>query len=181
MDDTSIMADYSHLMGLIREEHELVLPGEKRLELKKGGRAWRKRERQRKVKADHTISMAHNRKMAQDRYYRKNKDELNKKRSMRNSQPSYVYYKAKKRAEVNGVRWDFTFDTWTDMWLGAPKVRSEATGFFVTAWSLKGSNIQTSTQMHRKELSGPWSTDNCHIIYLGEEFVPQEERFEYEQ
>lgn len=175
------MTDYSHLMDIIRQENEFVLPGEKRLELKKGGRAWRKRERHRKLKSDETIERALNRKLAQGRYYEKNKPELNRKRALRNAQPEYVYYKAMDRAKRNDIQWEFDFDSWTDMWLEAPEVLNASSGFYVTAWSMKGSFVDRCTQMHREDMDGPWSTENCFIAFEGEAIQAEQERFNNEE
>jgi len=170
--------DYSHLLGIIRQEHEFVVPGEKRLKLKKGGRAWRRRERENKRKLDDRIERSLSRKRTQNRYYRKNKEKLNRERAIRNAEPEYVYYKAMDRAKRANLEWEFDFDTWTAMWLEAPNVRNDASGFYVTAWAMKGSDVSRCTQMHRKNLSGPWSPENCHILYKGYPIEPEKERFE---
>ena len=172
------MIDYSHLLGIIRTESEFVLPGVKRAKLRKGGRAWRKRERQKKKKFDMTLERIHNRSVTQHKYYEKNKERLNSERATRNKQPEYVYYKARDRAKIAGLPWEFDFESWIKLWLDAPDVRCDASGFYVPAWSMKGSNTSGCTQMHRKQLSAGWSPENCHILYKGFPIEPEQERFE---
>lgn len=161
------MSDLSHLMDIIRTDREMVPPGEERLELKKGGRAWRRREREKKRELDEHIERIHERKKTQAKYYRKNKAKLNAQRALRNAQPEYVYYKAKDRAKRAGIEWDFTFESWLKVWDDCPRVLDLASGFYVTAWSKKGSNVHTSAQMHRKNIEEGWSPDNAEIVYLG--------------
>ena len=160
--------DYDHLLDLIYTEEELVLPGEDRLKIKKGGRAWRKREREKKAKIDRRIEIAHNRKQTQRKYYEANKEKLNHQRALLNRAPHNVYYKAKKRAEVNDIPWEFTLETWAELWMQAPKVVNPTNGFLVSAWSMKGANASKCAQMIRLDTTEGWSPENCAIAYKGE-------------
>ena len=123
---------------------------------------------------DKAIERAHNQKQAKRRYYEKNKEELNRKRNLMNSMPKYAYNKAKWRAENKGQEWSFTEDEYLNMWFESPRILDEVTGFLKTAWSRRGSNPATCTQMVRKDINGPWSVDNCQILYRGEP-IPEEE------
>jgi len=160
-------ATYRRLLKTIRQENEHVIPGED--DLKVGGRAWRRREKLKQKIKDKEYEADLARKRAQARYYRRNKHRLNKDRALRNRQPDYVYAKARDRAARRGQEWGFTFDNWVELWLSAPKVVDEESGFIVTAWSKKGSNPATSAQMMRRDLSQGWNPDNCYIAYMGEE------------
>lgn len=161
-------SDYGHLMDLIKTDKELVLPGDKRLELKKGGKAWRRREREKKEAIDKILERSHNRKQSQMKYYKKNKEELNRKRALRNLNPEYCYYRAKKRCEYKDLEWGFTLLSWVEMWDSAPKVVHPRTGFLVPAWSMRGSNIAVNTQMVRLDPDKGWTPENCAIAYRGE-------------
>lgn len=171
--------NWADTLGILRDRRkELVEPGTTRDKMKKGSRAWRKREREKKMAVDRAIERAHNQKQAARKYYERNKAELNRKRQLKNSLPGYVYMKSKWRAEHNGFDWDFTEDTWLAMWMACPRIRDADTGFYVTAWSLRGSNAGTSAQMVRLNLAKGWSPENCEIQYRGEAIPLEEGRWE---
>jgi hypothetical protein len=159
--------NYDHLADIIYTRDEFT-KGDDRKELKKGGYAWRKREKERKMKADEVIERAHNRAVAQHKYYLKNKEELNAKRRLRNITPKYAYRKSKLRALANEQQWDFDFDSWIEMWLTVPRVVNPKTGFLVTAWSMRGPNASRDTQMVRRDTNLGWSPENCEILFKGE-------------
>jgi hypothetical protein len=169
------MADYSHLYELIKTPEELVLPGEKRLKLKEGGKAWRRREREKKEARDKVVERSLNRAKTQSDYYRRNKEKLNAKRALRNRQPEYVYYKARKRAEHADIPWDFDLESWAQVWQDAPPLVDPKSGFLVPAWSLKGGNPSTDAQMVRIDTNKGWSPENCCIAYKGVYMVEQED------
>ena len=171
--------NWADTLGILRDRRkELVEPGTTRDKMKKGSRAWRKREREKQMAIDTAIERAHNQKQAKRRYYEKNKEVLNKKRALKNSMPDYVYTKCKWRAEHRGIEWKFTKDQYLDMWYNTPRIRDDETGFLVTAWSLRGGNAATSAQMVRKDIDGPWSVENCEIQYRGEPIAEEEGRWE---
>jgi hypothetical protein len=172
--------DYDHLYGLIKTEKELVLPGEKRLKLKKGGKAWRKRERERAAARDKIVERSLNRAKTQSKYYKRNKEKLNRDRAMRNRQPEYVYYKAKKRAEGLDIDWDFDLESWAKVWQDAPPLVDPVTGFMVPAWSLKGGNASRDAQMVRLDTNKGWSPENCAIAYKGTVLQTGEHNDEYQ-
>lgn len=166
---TSYVEDrYDAILDEIATEEAKRLPGEGELQLKPGGRAWRKRERAKKAAEDQELERELARKRAQSKYYRKNKKELNRQRALRNKAPEYAYQKARLRAKANGIPWEFTLEEWAGVWMAASKVVNPANGFLVPAWSMKGSNPSTSTHMVRKDTSKGWSVDNCRIAYKGE-------------
>lgn len=159
---------YEHLIDTIRAPDEMVIPGEQRLKLKKGGRAWRRREREKKEARDKIIERAHNRAKTQARYYRRHKEEIDAKRRLRAKSPEYVYGKAKRRALANDIRWEFTLESWAHVWEDTIPVVNPANGFLVPAWGLRGSNHNTDAQMVRLDKDGAWSPENCVIVYKGE-------------
>ena len=134
-----------------------------------GKTAWKKREKKKRALEDKELEQEHGRKMAQLRYYRRNKKELNRKRAIRDRQPQQVYKRTKRRAEGKGQRWEFDFPTWWEMWESAPKVVDETTGLKKSAWKMKGGNPFKHTQMYRRDTEGPWQEDNCYIGYRDEE------------
>ena len=172
-------ANWADTLGILRDRRkELVTPGETRDKLKKGSRAWRKREREKKMAIDRAIERAHNQKQAQRKYYLKNKEELNRKRQLKNSMPDYVYTKSKWRAEHKKQSWEFDKDSWLRMWMECPRILDPDKGFYVTAWSLRGSNPAKSAQMVRLDINKGWSPDNCQIQYKGEPIPEEPSRWE---
>ena len=184
------------LTDIIKVDHELLPPGFKReatlrkasevdvLEeqsmpriLVKGGKAYRKRERDSKAAVNAGVERSQRRKKQQSKYYAMNKARLNLERARRNKQPEYIYAKAKQRAEEKGLEWDFTLDTWMQKWIDAPRIRSEESGFHVTAWSLRGPIYNRDAQLVRIDTSRGWTEYNTHVIYKGEEVVDEEQRF----
>lgn len=159
------MSDLKHLYDTIFTEEEFVLPGEKRLELKKGGRAWRKREREKKARRDQQLERILARKKAQSDYYRRNKKVLNEKRRLRNNTPEYAFQKARQRAKDTGIPWELTIEEWVDIWNDAPRVVNPANGYLVPAWQLRGSNPQECAQMVRRDSSKGWTSGNAAIAY----------------
>ena len=164
--------DMDHLLGMIYLPAEYVLPGEKRIKLKVGSREWKRRKRQAKLadksKIDKSIERAHLRAKTQQRYYEKNREELNRSRAQRNKEPEYAFYRSKKKAEKDEVPWEFTLEEWAGLWERAPRVINPHNGFLVTAWALKGQYAQRHTQMVRVDTTKGWSVDNCAIAYKGE-------------
>jgi len=151
-------------------EEEEVMPKV----LKEGGRAWRKRERERKLAIDAGIERAMKRKKASQKYYRKNKKALNDARTIRNMKPEYIYAKAKQRAREKGIEWGFTLDGWLDKWANAPRIRDESTGFYVTAWSKRGPVYNRDAQLVRTDTNLGWNTANTKVVYMGEELKDDE-------
>jgi len=168
MKKPELRGDMDHLLGLIYNKDEYVLPGEKRLKLKEGGEAWRKKKRADEAKIDHAIERAHKRAKTQRKYFLNNREKLNRDRALRNKQPEYAFYKCRKHAEQLDVPWEFTLEEWAALWEKAPKVVNPHNGFLVTAWSMKGQYSQRHTQMIRLDTKGAWNTNNCAIAYKGE-------------
>lgn len=81
--------------------------------------------------------------------------------------PNSVYRRARARALERGQEWGFDYDSWVWLWQNAPRVYDARHGYYVTAWSLKGGNYNTDTQMCRIDPEGPWSVDNCFIALRG--------------
>lgn len=136
--------------------------------LVRGGKAWRKRKRRQEAEIERELDKLHGRKRAQARYHYKNKETLNLKRAARARTPQYVYRRAYRKALERGQEWEFDFETWYGLWQNAPKVYDKDSGFFNSAWKMKGSNYAKCTQLTRKDTDGPWSEDNCHITLRGE-------------
>lgn len=167
------MSDLGDLLKEIREEEDLkrrraVLERQRTL-IKIGGRAWRKRMRQAKQAQDKVLEAQLRRARAQQKYYLKNRDRLNRERAMRQRRPKEVYRRAKQRAERRGQAWDFTYSGWVEVWEDAPRVWNPRKGFYDTAWNLKGGNYTTDTQMCRIDTEGPWAPDNVFIGINGKE------------
>lgn len=128
-----------------------------------GPRAWKKRAKKQKELIDKEYDRQLRRKLAQQRYYEKNKAKLNRIRALKARQPDQVFKKARLRAKRRGQEWQLTFDEWWSLWCNAPEVYDKAKGMKVPAWNLKGSDCSRNTQMKRRDTDGPWSTDNCYI------------------
>jgi hypothetical protein len=143
--------------------------------LKEGGRAWRKRERERKLAIDAGIERAMKRKKASQKYYRKNKGSLNSARTIRNMKPEYIYAKAKQRAREKGIEWEFTLDSWLDKWSSTPRILDEDTGFYVTAWSKRGPVYNRDAQLVRTDTNMGWDTGNTSVVYQGEVLTEEED------
>lgn len=166
---TKVMREksYARLLKTIRQENELCVVDKPDLVV--GGKAWRKREKLKKLAEEERVERDLARKRAQKKYYEKNKDYLNRKRALRNRQPEYVYRKAELKARRRGQKWALTFEEWIDIWMSAPQVYDEEIGFEVPAWHKKGPNSAECTQMMRRDLDKGWAYDNCYISYQGEE------------
>lgn len=174
--------DLDQLMEEVRKESARSVPEEESVVLTLGKESYRRRMRkikeERRARENKKLTKTHNNSVAQAKYYRKNRERLNAYRRARGRTPQYVYNKARLRARGYGIKWDFDFDTWIDIWLDAPRVRDPRSGFLVTAWSLKGSNPHINTQMYRRDKDKGWSPDNCFIGIGGNELVDEEERWE---
>lgn len=186
------------LTDIIKVDHELLPPGFKREKtlkkasaatlkpsggsvlprsLKRGGRAWRKRQRERAKSIELSVERAQRRKKKNSEYYHANKARLNRERSIRNQLPEYIYAKAKQRAGEKGIDWEFDFDSWMARWLEAPRILDAESGYYVTAWSKRGPIFNRDAQLVRKDTSLGWSEENTHVVYMGEEITDDEERF----
>ena len=172
------MPDYAHLLDIIRQENEFVTPDAGRVHKQLSHAAYRRRQRalekEKRREEDRELSKKISQRKACAKYYRKNKERLNKERVKKNQDPYYQYYRAKKRAEYNGQAWEFSegekgFEEWCSLWSNAKEIRNESSGFMVPAWTMKGSNPFKNTQMKRRDTTKGWSVDNCFIGLNGEE------------
>ena len=85
-------------------------------------------------------------------------------------------YKASKTKALNvGQGWDFTQEEWQQLWIDAGMITlpgsvgpSTPEGVQRTAYALRGPNKFDNTMMARKDVSKPWSTSNCYIVFRGE-------------
>lgn len=170
------MSDLGDLLREIRQEEDLARRRtaleRKRRVIRIGGRAWRKRVKAAREDNDRELERKLRRARTQQKYYLKNRGRLNRERAMRQRRPAEVYERARKRALDRGQAWEFTYDSWVDVWDGAPRVWNPRKGFYDTAWNMKGGRYLTDTQMTRIDTEGPWSPDN---VFIGINGKPLEE------
>jgi hypothetical protein len=109
------------------------------------------------------------------RCYNKNKEKYNAQRRVAASTISGRYKSAKIKAGKMGQEWEFTQEEWEDMWINAGWVSIPGTlspsapeGVRRPAYALRGGNRFSNTMMARSNLSGPWCTANCYIVFRGE-------------
>lgn len=165
------MSDIQDLFDLVRGERESrrgSLDYIKDHDLVPGGTQWYKRRREEKKERERELAQPVYRARSQANYYRKHKARLNKARVERMRRPHEAYARAKRKAIGKGQVFQLSMEEWLRVWREAPKAYDPETGFYKDAWLLRGSDYHTSTQMSRKDTSGPWSVENVHITLAGE-------------
>ena len=106
------------------------------------------------------------------RCYNKNKKKYNAQRKAKASTPSGKYHVSKMKALQIGQKWEMTSEEWSNIWMDAGWViipgtvsPSNPKGVRRTAYAMRGPNKFTNTMMARADLAGPWSVDNCYIVF----------------
>lgn len=113
------------------------------------------------------------------RCYNKHKERYNANRRERAATVKGKYKASKQEALRKNQEWLLTQEEWEGIWLDAGFVALPGTqtpqnprGVLRTAFSLRGpASSVDSTMMGREDMLGPWSVDNCYIIYRKEPLV----------
>jgi len=161
----------SNLNSILRELRQSTTmegrkePGERFLVPQ--GKAWYARRKKIRDQVETYIDQLHGRKRAQAKYHAKNKERLNRARMDRGRRPRNVYNRTRRKALSLGQGWDFSYDTWWEKWIDAPVVLDGASGFKVSAWSQRGRDYNTRTQLTRIDNGGPWSPENTEVTLAG--------------
>jgi hypothetical protein len=110
------------------------------------------------------------------RWWRRNAERYNAKRRAVARSITGRYKEAERRARSKGESWEFTPDSWEQMWIDAGRVLIPGTattqnpaGVIVPAFALRGNHRYKHTFMHRIDFNKGWSVDNCRIYFRGEE------------
>lgn len=157
---------YNELLKFITKPGERAIPGKDGMEISK--REEKRREKLAKIRADKALSAVIARKRAQSRYYKKNKDKLNRERALRDrTDPRYAYRKAQYRAGWKDQEFNLTFDEWISVWENTRSVPDPETGFLVRPWAKRGADSSRCAQMVRIDTEKPWEIGNVRIEYCG--------------
>lgn len=104
-------------------------------------------------------------KKRQARYYEKHKVRIRALRRLKRQIPQHAYKKAKRAAEYNKISWNLSYEEWFSLWENVPKVYDRDSGFFRTAYSLRGAHVNKCTQMGRLSMDKGFELGNIVILY----------------
>ena len=112
------------------------------------------------------------------RCYHRNKEKYNAQRRARAATITGRYQASKEKALKAGQKWELTQSEWEQIWIDAGWVVIPGTvgpenpsGVRRTAYAMRGPNKFTNTMMARRDLTRPWTVENCYIVFRSEPLI----------